>query len=427
MVKAKMKNAQENVEMAEEIEMTETETVLAEAAAEDAAAEEMDADIEAAEDAESEAVTAEEITEEAEETLADAEAEETGEEAAAETASEAEETAEDEDIAITQDDLRLVEAILFAAPAALTVSQIAERFPEGRVKLIPDVLEMLKEHYAARGVTLVQREKRWALRTSADLGHHLRLEKDQPKKFTRAAMETMAIIAYHQPVTRAEIENIRGVATSAGSLDALMEAGWIKPGKRREVPGRPVTWLTTQAFLDHFGLEKLEDLPGMEELKAAGLLDKRPAIEAMPTADLFDESVNKEDIDPNEVTDEDLLGKPDANDEVLPVDAEDGADDEDAENTEIASADEDDDADDDFDAEDEDGEDDTDEDDADEDGDDFDDEDGDDDADDDDDADEDSDDSDDDNDEDDDGDFDDEDDDEDDDDFDDEDDEDDKD
>ncbi|MDY0008097.1 MAG: SMC-Scp complex subunit ScpB [Bdellovibrionales bacterium] len=437
MVKAKMKNAQENVEMAEDIEMTETETVLAEAAAEDAAAKEMNAGIETAEGAEAEAVTAEDMPEEsAEETLADAEAEEAaaeiaaeaGEEAAAETASEAEEAAEDEDIAITQDDLRLVEAILFAAPTALTVSQIAERFPEGRVKLIPDVLEMLKEHYAARGVTLVQREKRWALRTSADLGHHLRLEKDQPKKFTRAAMETMAIIAYHQPVTRAEIENIRGVATSAGSLDALMEAGWIKPGKRREVPGRPVTWLTTQAFLDHFGLEKLEDLPGMEELKAAGLLDKRPAIEAMPTADLFDESVNKEDIDPNEVTDEDLLGKPDANDEVLPADAEDGAEGEDAadiENTEMASADEDEDADDDFDDEDEDGEDDTDEDDADEDGDDFDDEDGDeDDADDD--ADEDADDSDDDNDDDDDGDFDDEDDEDDDDDFDDEDDEDDE-
>lgn len=233
--------------------------------------------------------------------------------------------------AITQDDLRLVEAILFAAPHALTVQQIAERFPEDRIMLIPDVLEMLKEHYAARGVMLVQREKRWALRTATDLGHHLRLEKEQPKKFTRAAMETMAIIAYHQPVTRAEIENIRGVATSPGALDALMEAGWIKPGKRREVPGRPVTWLTTQAFLDHFGLEKLEDLPGMEELKAAGLLDKRPAIEAMPTADLFGDGETKEDIDPNEVTDEDLLGKPDANDEVLDTEtiASGGDDDED--------------------------------------------------------------------------------------------------
>src|SRR5690606_33746026 len=212
--------------------------------------------------------------------------------------------------------LRLVEAILFASSSAVTVQQIAERFPEDRVKLIPDVLEMLKEHYAARGVNLVQRDRRWALRTSADLGAQMRLEKEQPKKFTRAAMETMAVVAYHQPVTRAEIENIRGVATSPGALDALMEAGWIKPGKRREVPGRPVTWLSTQAFLDHFGLEKLEDLPGMDDLKAAGLLDKRPAIEAMPTADLFGDDENKEDdMDPNEITDEDLIGKQESDDD----------------------------------------------------------------------------------------------------------------
>jgi len=313
---------------------------------------------------------------------------------AEDVSAEAEESTEPTEMpAITQDDLRLVEAILFAAPHALTVQQIAERFPEDRIMLIPDVLEMLKEHYAVRGVMLVQREKRWALRTATDLGHHLRLEKEQPKKFTRAAMETMAIIAYHQPVTRAEIENIRGVATSPGALDALMEAGWIKPGKRREVPGRPVTWLTTQAFLDHFGLEKLEDLPGMEELKAAGLLDKRPAIEAMPTADLFGDGETKEDIDPNEVTDEDLLGKPDANDEVLDTenetvasdgdeDDEDFDDEDDGEDSEDSDDDEDeeDSEDDDSDASDED--DDTDEDDGDdesdddEDDDDFDDEDG---------------------------------------------------
>lgn len=214
-----------------------------------------------------------------------------------------------EELALTQEDVRLVEAILFATAGALTVNQIAERFPAERVKIIPDVLEYLKEQYANRGVNLVQRNERWALRTATDLGDQLRIEKEQPKKFTRSAMETMAIIAYHQPVTRAEIENIRGVATAPGALDALMEAGWIKPGKRREVPGRPVTWLSTQGFLDHFGLEKLEDLPGMDELKAAGLLDKRPAIEAMPTADLFGEDENKQEIDPQEVTDEDLVGK----------------------------------------------------------------------------------------------------------------------
>ena len=213
-----------------------------------------------------------------------------------------------EDLALTQEDVRLVEAILFASSTALTVGMIAERFPKERVSLIPDVLEYLKEQYATRGVNLVQRENRWALRTATDLGANLRLEKEQPKKFTKAAMETMAIVAYHQPVTRAEIENIRGVATSPGALDALMEAGWIKPGKRREVPGRPVTWLSTQSFLDHFGLEKIEDLPGMEELKAAGLLDKRPAVEAMPTADMFDGN-DRNMEDPQEVTDEDLVGK----------------------------------------------------------------------------------------------------------------------
>lgn len=224
-------------------------------------------------------------------------------------------------IPMTPEDVRLVEAILFATSSALTVGQIAERFPADRVSLIPDILEHIKEQYANRGVNLVQRDSRWAFRTATDLGDQLRLEKEQPKKFTRSAMETMAVIAYHQPVTRAEIENIRGVQTSPGALDALMEAGWIKPGKRREVPGRPVTWLSTQAFLDHFGLERLEDLPGMDELKAAGLLDKRPAIEAMPTSDMFGEDENKPETDPQEVTDEDLIGTSDS-DEVTASDDE---------------------------------------------------------------------------------------------------------
>jgi segregation and condensation protein B len=246
---------------------------------------------------------------------------------------------------ITQEDVRLVEAILFATAAALTENQIAERFPAERAGLIPQVLEHLKEQYTNRGVNLVQRNERWAFRTATDLGDQLRIEKEQPKKFTRSAMETMAIVAYHQPVTRAEIENIRGVATAPGALDALMEAGWIKPGKRREVPGRPVTWLSTQAFLDHFGLEKLEDLPGMDELKAAGLLDKRPAIEAMPGADLFDEENKKEESDPQEVTDEDLIGKV----------TEEGGSVEDLEPTASAGSDDDEDDADDEDSDDEDG------------------------------------------------------------------------
>ena len=240
---------------------------------------------------------------------------------------------------ITQDDIRLVEAILFASASAVDERAIAERFPADRAALIPEILELLREKYANGGVNLVQRDRRWALRTAADLGEQMKLEKEQPRKFTRAAMETMAIIAYHQPVTRAEIENIRGVATSPGALDTLMEAGWIKPGKRREVPGRPVTWLSTQAFLDHFGLERLADLPGMDELKAAGLLDKRPAIEAMPNpADLF--SGETEEEDPNAVTDEDLIG---GTEDDTVVDSDDDDDDMD-------------DNDDDFDDEEEDGE-----------------------------------------------------------------------
>ena len=236
-----------------------------------------------------------------------------------------------EELPMTPEDVRLVEAILFATSSALTVGQIAERFPAERASLIPAVLDHLKEQYSSRGVSLVQRDSRWAFRTATDLGDQLRLEKEQPKKFTRSAMETMAVIAYHQPVTRAEIENIRGVTTSPGALDALMEAGWIKPGKRREVPGRPVTWLSTQGFLDHFGLEKLEDLPGMDELKAAGLLDKRPAIEAMPTADMFGDDENKQETaeDPQEVTDEDLMGKMEGKETVAAIEAaEDTGDDE---------------------------------------------------------------------------------------------------
>ena len=372
MAKAKKQKAEELNEQSEDLDMS---------AIADAVLAGLDDDTDAAEEAiEMLAEEQDEAVEETEASLDDdaAEADEVTEEMAEAEMSEDEDAEDDGEMpAITQDDLRLVEAILFASSTAVTVQQIAERFPEERVKLIPDVLEMLKEHYAARGVNLVQRERRWALRTSADLGDQMRLEKEQPKKFTRAAMETMAIVAYHQPVTRAEIENIRGVATSPGALDALMEAGWIKPGKRREVPGRPVTWLSTQAFLDHFGLEKLEDLPGMDDLKAAGLLDKRPAIEAMPTADLFGDDENKDDdMDPNEITDEDLIGKQESDDD------ESGFEDDDTETVSEAGGDEDDDFDDE-DYDDEDGDDDADKDSDDEDADDEDSDDGDDDSDDD--------------------------------------------
>ncbi|WP_225889919.1 SMC-Scp complex subunit ScpB [Indioceanicola profundi] len=172
--------------------------------------------------------------------------------------------------------LRLLEALLFASAEPVAEQDLQVRFGDGVD--IASLLAELAELYAHRGVNLVAFGGRWAFRTSPDLGDYLRMETEVQQKLSRAAIETLAIIAYHQPVTRAEIESIRGVATSKGTLDILMEAGWIRPGRRRETPGRPVTWITTPHFLDHFGLETLRDLPGVEDLRAAGLLDSRPAI-----------------------------------------------------------------------------------------------------------------------------------------------------
>ena len=168
--------------------------------------------------------------------------------------------------------LRRLEAVLFASAEPLTEADLAARLPEGTD--LSGLLEELRGHYAARGVNLVRRGRGWAFRTAVDVAPFLKLERQIPRKLSRAAVETMAIIAYQQPVTRAEIEEIRGVALSRGTLDILLEAGWIKPRGRRRVAGRPVTWGTTEAFLDHFGLESLDVLPGIEELKAAGLLDR---------------------------------------------------------------------------------------------------------------------------------------------------------
>ena len=181
---------------------------------------------------------------------------------------------------------RIVEALLFASAEPLATKDLHERVPEGGD--VGAALMALKKHYAERGVTLVELDGKWAFRTAEDLGDALALEKQETKKLSRAAMETLAIIAYHQPVTRAEVENIRGVAINRGTLDVLIEAGWVKPGRRRETPGRPLTWVTTSGFLDQFSLESIMDLPGMDDLKASGLLDRRPAIEAIPSSgDLF--------------------------------------------------------------------------------------------------------------------------------------------
>ncbi|RIV87883.1 SMC-Scp complex subunit ScpB [Aurantiacibacter zhengii] len=169
------------------------------------------------------------------------------------------------------DDLaRAVEACLFAAEEPLTREQISAHLGDADVK---DALAFLQEHYAKRGIHLVERGKRWSFQTAPDLAHILRREKDQLRRLSRAATEVLAIIAYHEPVSRAEIEAIRGVQTSGGTLDVLMEAGWVRVAGRREVPGRPVIYATTPEFLSHFGLESRKDLPGLAELKASGLLD----------------------------------------------------------------------------------------------------------------------------------------------------------
>ena len=177
------------------------------------------------------------------------------------------------------DDLRLLEALLFASIEPLSIEQLSRHFQKDRD--LKPLLEELKSYYENRGVNLIKVEDRWAFRTAPDMAPLLRVEQSQSKQLTRAGVETLAIIAYHQPVTRAEIEEIRGVSLSKGTLDTLLEIGWVKPKGRRRTPGRPVTWATSQTFLDNFALESLDDLPGFDELKVAGLLDARPAITAL--------------------------------------------------------------------------------------------------------------------------------------------------
>ncbi|WP_245409553.1 SMC-Scp complex subunit ScpB [Allosphingosinicella vermicomposti] len=169
------------------------------------------------------------------------------------------------------DALRAVEATLFAAEAPMSVDEIVAYVGEGLD--VKAALAALQNHYAGRGIELVERGKRWHFQTAPDLAHLLRKEREEARKLSRAAVETLAIIAYHEPVSRAEVEAIRGVQISKGTLDVLMEAGWVRPAGRREVPGRPLIYATTAAFLTHFGLGSRRDLPGIEDLKAAGLLD----------------------------------------------------------------------------------------------------------------------------------------------------------
>ena len=192
---------------------------------------------------------------------------------------------------------RMVEAILFASSIPVTVAEFKNRMPQGSDPAF--ALDELKVQYSSRGVNLVKVGDGWAMRTSADLSFLMRKETIETRKLSRAAVETLAIIAYHQPVTRLEIEEVRGVGVSKGTVDLLLEMDWIKFGRRKMTPGRPVTFVVTQHFLDHFGLESAKDLPGLKELKSAGLLES-----TIPNVKETGEGIDKEEHDLSENLDQ---------------------------------------------------------------------------------------------------------------------------
>ena len=195
---------------------------------------------------------------------------------------------------------RMVEAILFASSTPVTVAELKNRMPQGSDPVF--ALDELKVQYSSRGVNLVKVGDGWAMRTSADLSFLMRKETIETRKLSRAAVETLAIIAYHQPVTRLEIEEVRGVGVSKGTVDLLLEMDWIKFGRRKMTPGRPVTFVVTQHFLDHFGLESAKDLPGLKELKSAGLLES-----TIPNVKETGEGVDEEERDLSENLDQSEL------------------------------------------------------------------------------------------------------------------------
>ena len=201
------------------------------------------------------------------------------------------------------EELRLLEAMLFASAEPVDEKSLAARLPQGTN--VREALVRLQEEYATRGVKLLRIGGKWTFRTANDLSWLLSKETVETRKLSRAAIETLAIIAYHQPVTRAEIEELRGVSTSKGSVDVLLETGWIRPRGRRKSPGRPLTYGTSEAFLSHFGLDAVGDLPGLEELKGAGMLDGRlPPGFSVPVPS--DDPALREDEDPLEPGDLDL-------------------------------------------------------------------------------------------------------------------------
>ncbi len=263
---------------------------------------------------------------------------------------------------------RLIEAVLFAAAHPVAEEDLAQRLPEG-TELAP-ILAEIGALYEGRGVNLTKISGKWAFRTSPDLAAALNPEQVVQRKLSRAAVETLAIIAYHQPITRAEIEEVRGVALSKGTLDQLMEAGWIKPKGRRQAPGRPATWVSTDEFLEHFGLDRIEDLPNLEELRAAGLLDSRAGVatiamnqeEAEAMADVAERERDEEEAKEREerrqaqLGEEDVEGAP-AETAAAPEGEDEGADGEDAEADDADSGDDEDDDEDSGDEEDSDEED----------------------------------------------------------------------
>jgi segregation and condensation protein B len=187
--------------------------------------------------------------------------------------------------------IKCLEAVIFSSEKPLQASDMNKWLPNLDEATILKLLNALKQDYVGRGIELCDNGGYWSFKTAPELSDLLQTEIEVERKLSRAAMETLAIIAYHQPLTRAEIENIRGVATGRGTLDILIESAWVKPGRRRETPGRPLTWVTTSGFLAHFNLESITDLPGIDDLKSAGLLDRRPSIETLPSSgELFDES-----------------------------------------------------------------------------------------------------------------------------------------
>lgn len=203
---------------------------------------------------------------------------------------------------------RMIEAMLFATSEPLSVAEMSARMPHGCDAA--EAVQLLRRRYGGRGVQVVRVGDAWAIRTAPDLGFLMARETVETRKLSRAAIETLAIAAYHQPVTRAEIEEIRGVSVSRGTVDQLIELGWLRFGRRRMTPGRPVTYVVTQGFLDHFGLETARDLPGLKELREAGMLESRPPDAEGPdlpedeTGELFDETLDAED----DAGDDDDLG-----------------------------------------------------------------------------------------------------------------------